>query len=54
MLVVFHKKQPTVIKQSSVINYLMQSVSYFNYVINIIMQLTTNNYVCLSVLCLVM
>ena len=27
MLVVFHKKQPTVIKQSSVVNYLMQSVT---------------------------
>ena len=27
MLVVFHKKQPTVIKQSSVINCLMQSVT---------------------------
>ena len=27
MLVVFHQKQPTVIKQSSVVNYLMQSVT---------------------------
>ena len=27
MLVAFHQKQPTVIKQSSVVNYLMQSVS---------------------------
>ena len=45
MLVVFHKKQPTVIKESSVVNCLMQSVSYFNYVINIILQLATYNYV---------
>ena len=27
MLDVFHKKQPTVIKQSSVVNYLLQSVT---------------------------
>ena len=27
MLAVFYKKQPTVIKQSSVVNYLMQSVT---------------------------
>ena len=27
MLVVFHQKQPTVIKQSLVVNYLMQSVT---------------------------
>ena len=27
MLVVLHKKQPTVIKQSSVLNYIMQSVT---------------------------
>ena len=36
MLIVYHKKQPTVIKQSSVINCLLQSVTSTTYVINII------------------
>ena len=46
MLVVFHKKQPTVIKQSLVSYKLSNGKCYFNYVINITLHLATYNYVC--------